>query len=601
MKKSKAKRMKARKATKKDYDEIKIKKSGFISAIIKYYKVYPFLYTTAIVATILASVLTVIIPKITNNFLTGSANGFDPNKIIQLTYILIGLQVGSGILMYIRNLTGGLIGVKIEIEYRNKVLDQLLKVDMSYYETSKIGETLTKLISDTEIIGDNMQAIPLSFLSALVTFIGGIIVAFSINWEMSLIVLGIILIIAVAAIFSVQVIRVLNYKWRKVYTEVNADVTDRISTIALIKSNASEDSEMKRFLAEHKRYYRASQKTINFNSFAQALLVTLLTGINIVGLVTGLNFVSKGRIEPSVVISFMLSVNTLIFPIIQSIQFLTNWARASTAILRVNEILNVPPKIVDAENAIKVESLNSDIIFKDVSFRYNETSPWILKDFNFTFKKGKRYAIVGATGVGKSTISKLLLRYYDPASGEILINNSNLKQLNLKSYLGHVGYIEQDPQILYGDFVENIRYTKQKAPMAEVEAAAKKANLSEYIEELPAKYNTMLGERGMNLSGGQKQRVAIARVFLKNPELLILDEATSALDNIVEKEIQTQFNKLMVGRTSIVIAHRLSTIKNVDQILVLEKNNGLVQIGTFEELKVQEGHFKNLYQAGLMD
>lgn len=598
MKKSKKSR---RAKAKKEYQEIKIKKSGFISAIFKYYKTYPVLYTIAIVATILAAVLTVIIPKITNNFISGGQNGFEPNKIIQLTYILAGLQVGSGILMYIRNLTGGLIGVKIEIEYRNKVLDQLLKVDMSYYETSKIGESLTKLISDTEIIGDNMQAIPLSFLSALVTFIGGIIVSFSINWQMSLIVLGIILVIAVIAILSVQVIRVLNYKWRKVYTEVNADVTDRISTIALIKSNATEESEMKRFLSEHKRYYRASQKTINFNSFAQALLVTLLTGINIVGLVTGLNFASKGIIEPAVVISFMLSVNTLIFPIIQSIQFLTNWARASTAILRVNEILNVPPKITDVENAIKVSNITGDIIFKDVSFRYNKDAEWILKDFNFTFEKGKSYAIVGATGVGKSTISKLLLRYYDPENGEILINNTNLKQLNLKSYLGHVGYIEQDPQILYGDFVENIRYTKQNATMAEIQAASKKANLSDYIEELPKKYQTMLGERGMNLSGGQKQRVAIARVFLKNPELLILDEATSALDNIVEKEIQAQFNKLMKGRTSIVIAHRLSTIKNVDQILVLEKNHGLVQTGTFEQLKVKEGHFKNLYQAGLMD
>lgn len=600
MKKSKKMRkFKAKKAkAKKEYQEIKIKKSGFISAIFKYYKIYPVLYTVAIVATILASVLTVIIPKITNIYLTSE---FETNKIVQLTYILISLQVGSGILMYIRNLTGGLIGVKIEIEYRNKVLEQLLKVDMSYYETSKIGESLTKLISDTEIIGDNMQAIPLAFLSALVTFIGGIIVTFSINWQMSLIVLGIILVIAVAAIASVQVIRVLNYKWRKVYTEVNADVTDRISTIALIKSNATEESEMKRFLSEHKRYYRASQKTINFNSFAQALLVTLLTGINIVGLVTGLNFASKGIISSAVVISFMLSVNTLIFPIIQSIQFLTNWARASTAILRINEILNVKPKITDVDKAVKIDSISGDIIFKNVNFRYNEDSPWILKDFNFNFKKGKSYAIVGATGVGKSTISKLLLRYYDPESGEILINNTNLKQLNLKAYLKHVGYIEQDPQILYGDFIENIRYTKQNATYTEIEEAAKKANLADYINELPDKYETMLGERGMNLSGGQKQRVAIARVFLKNPELLILDEATSALDNIVEKEIQAQFNKLMVGRTSIVIAHRLSTIKNVDQILVLEKNRGLVQTGTFEELKVKEGHFKNLYQAGLMD
>lgn len=593
---SKFKRKRAK--AKKEYSEIKIKKSGFITTIFKYYKVYPVLYTLAIFATIGSSILTVIIPKITNNYLLA---GFNPQKILELAYILIGLQVGSGLLMYLRNVTGGVIGVKIEIEYRNKVLEHLLKVDMSYYENNKIGESLTKLISDTEIIGDNMQAIPLTFLSSVVTFIGGMIVTFSINWQMSLIVLGIILAIIIIAILSVQVIRVLNYKWRKVYTEVNADVTDRISTIALIKSNATEDSEMKRFLAEHKRYYNSAKKTINFDGFARALLITLLTGINTVGLITGLIFASKGIIKPEIIISFMLSVNTLIFPIIQSIQFLTNWAKTSTSILRINEILHVKPKITDINKAEKIDTITGDIIFKNVNFRYKEDSPWILKDFNYTFKKGKSYAIVGATGVGKSTISKLLLRYYDPENGEILINNTNLKQLNLKSYLNHVGYIEQDPQILYGDFIENIKYTKQDSSLTDVQDAAKKANLSDYINELPNQYKTILGERGMNLSGGQKQRVAIARVFLKNPELLILDEATSALDNIVEKEIQAQFNKLMLGRTSIVIAHRLSTIKNVDEILVLEKNRGLVQTGTFEELKVKEGHFKNLYQAGLMD
>lgn len=592
--KFKRKRAKA----KKEYSEIKIKKSGFISTIFKYYKIYPILYTLAIFATIASAVTTVIIPKVTNTYLLG---GFNPNKILELAYILITLQVASGIFMYIRNVAGGVIGVKIEIEYRNKVLEHLLKVDMSYYENNKIGESLTKLISDTEIIGDNMQAIPLTFLSSVVTFIGGIIVTFSINWQMSLIVLGIIIGIIIIAVLSVKVIRVLNYKWRKVYTEVNADITDRISTIALIKSNATEESEMKRFLAEHKRYYNSAKKTINFDGFARAVLITLLTGINTVGLITGLIFTSQGIIQPEIIISFMLSVNTLIFPIIQSIQFLTNWAKTSTSILRINEILSVQPKISNIDKAIRIDSITGDIIFKNVNFRYKETTPWILKDFNYTFKKGKSYAIVGATGVGKSTISKLLLRYYDPENGEILINNTNLKQLNLKAYLNHVGYIEQDPQILYGDFVENIRYTKQDSTIADVKEAAKKANLADYIEELPDKYETILGERGMNLSGGQKQRVAIARVFLKNPELLILDEATSALDNIVEKEIQAQFTKLMVGRTSIVIAHRLSTIKNVDQILVLEKNRGLVQTGTFDELKIKEGHFKNLYQAGLMD
>ncbi|WP_339045969.1 ABC transporter ATP-binding protein [Spiroplasma endosymbiont of Colias croceus] len=583
-----------------DYNELKIKKSGFLSAVIKYFKKYPLLYLIAILTTIASSIISVIIPKITNNFLA-TPDGFQWEKITTLAYILISLQIASGLFMYFRNLTGSIIGVKVEIEYRNKVLKHLLDLDMSYYEDRKIGDTLTKLISDTSVIGENMQSIPLTMLSSIVTFFGSIYVIFSLNWQLSLIVLGIVLLILIISVLNVQIIRYLNYKWRKVYTEVNADITDRINTITLIKSNATEKSENKRFSNEHLKYYQAAKKTITFESFTRALLITLLTGINIVGLVAGFMFVSKHIISVPTLIAFLLAVNTLIFPVIQSIQFLGNWAKTSTSILRVNEILNIKPKIVNKEKALPVKQITSDIIFENVNFRYDEKEDWILNNFSFTFEKGKSYAIVGATGVGKTTISKLLLRYYDPAKGRILINNNtDLRDIDLAQYLHHIGYIEQDPQILFGTFAENISYTKQGATLEEIKIAASKANLHDYIEQLPNGYNTILGERGINLSGGQKQRVAIARIFLKNPELLILDEATSALDNIVEKEIQAQFNKLMIGRTSIIIAHRLSTIKTVDKILVLEKEKGLVQVGTFDELKVKEGHFKHLYEAGIM-
>ena len=582
-----------------DYNELKIKKSGFLSAIIKYFKKYPLLYITGILTTIASSIILVIIPKITNNFLA-TPDGFQWEKITTLAYILISLQVASGLFMYFRNLTGSIIGVKVEIEYRNKILKHLLCLDMSYYESRKIGDTLTKLISDTSVIGENMQSIPLTMLSSIVTFFGSIYVIFSLNWELSLIVLGIVLSILIISVLNVQIIRYLNYKWRKVYTEVNADITDRLNTITLIKSNATEKNENKRFFDEHLKYYKAAKKTITFDSFTRALLIMLLTGINIVGLVVGFMFVSKHIISISTLIAFLLAVNNLIFPVIQSIQFLSNWAKTSTSILRVNEILNIESKIINKEKSLPVKKITSDIIFENVNFRYDQKEDWILNKFSFTFEKGKSYAIVGATGVGKTTISKLLLRYYDPAEGRILINNTDLRNIDLAQYLHHIGYIEQDPQILFGTFAENISYSKQEATLEEIKNAASKANLHDYIEQLPNGYNTILGERGINLSGGQKQRVAIARIFLKNPELLILDEATSALDNIVEKEIQAQFNKLMIGRTSIIIAHRLSTIKTVDKILVLEKEKGLVQVGTFNELKVKEGHFKHLYEAGIM-
>jgi len=581
-----------------EFHELRIKKSGFISAVFKYFRKYPLLYLLAIIATIASSIITVSMPYITNKYLKDFYNW---NNIKQLTIILISLQIIAGILMYFQNLTGSIIGVKVEIEYRNKILKHLLDLDMSYYENSKIGETLTKLISDTSIIGANMQAIPLTMLSSIVTFFGSISVMFSLNWQLSLIVVTIVLLIMVVSILNVQIIRYLNYKWRKVYTQINADITDRISTITLIKSNGSEANEINRFVKDHRQYYQSAKKTITFDSFTRALLITLLTSINTVGIVAGAIFINKGYLQPTTLIAFLLSVNTLLWPIIQSIQFLGNWAKTSTSILRVNEILDIKPKVVNTANALTITGITNNIIFENVNFRYHENENWILKNFSFTFEKGKSYAIVGATGVGKTTISKLLLRYYDPNSGRVLINNKfDLRDLDLKQYLHHLGYLEQDPQIIYGTFIENISYAKPDATIAEIKIAAQKANLDDFISELPNGYATILGERGINLSGGQKQRIAIARIFLKNPELLILDEATSALDNIVEKEIQIQLNRLMVGRTSIVIAHRLSTIKTVDQILVFEKGKGLVQVGSFNELKVKAGHFKHLYEAGIM-
>ncbi|ARU91388.1 ABC transporter ATP-binding protein [Spiroplasma clarkii] len=249
-----------------------------------------------------------------------------------------------------------------------------------------------------------------------------------------------------------------------------------------------------------------------------------------------------------------------------------------------------------------VTSLDQDIILKDIVFKYPEDpSKTVLPAFNFTFKKGKSYAFVGETGSGKSTISKLLLRFYDPTEGQILINgDTNLKDVKLKSYLDLVGYVEQEPQIIFGTVKDNIKYTTPWKTDEEIIAAAKKVNLHDLIMSWPHQYDTILGERGFMLSGGQKQRLVIARMFLKDPQVLILDEATSALDNIVEKEVQAELEKLMVGRTSVSIAHRLSTIKNCDQIIVLAPGQGVVQVGAFDELRNQPGHFKNLYEAGLM-
>ncbi|AOX44008.1 ABC transporter ATP-binding protein [Spiroplasma sp. NBRC 100390] len=620
---------------------------GFFKLLSIYYKQFWLRWLCLIIFVIITCGITVALPKLTNIVMTQLTSGMLARSSINdpsmpwgtLLYWAIGFAatfIVSGFFLYLQSLVGGSISRKIEIDIRIKVLNKLVDLDMNYYHDKKMGDILTKLISDTQILGDQAFQVPQNFLNAFFTFIGSIAIMFTLDnrvlqyqdgpngivpvvdangnlvymdgtatvAELAGIILGVSFGILLLTSFGFTFIRRLMYKQRKVVSDVNGDVNDRINAIRLIKATGTNEYEKDRFNDIHKEYYKVSMRAIKVQSLIIAFVVTTLTSMNTIALIVGIVFVNDNRLDPTVMLSITMSINSLIFPIIQVVRLLANLATASTSATRVAEIFDQVPKININPTTTPLTDINGDIVFDKVWFKYDvegEDEPYILENFSFHFKQGKSYAFVGETGVGKSTISKLLLRYYDPSKGEIYVNNNqNLKTINLKSYLDHVGYVEQEPQILYGTFYDNIRYGTFAATDAECESAAKKAELYDFITELPEGFATVLGERGFILSGGQKQRLVIARMFLRNPEILILDEATSALDNIVEKEIQGELDKLMAGRTTIIIAHRLSTIKNVDQILVLEKGSGVVQSGTFDELKKVEGRFKRLYEAGLM-
>ena len=636
--------------TKKEQLAVKKPKAtpmGFFKLLSIYYKQFWFRWLCLILFIIITCGITVALPKLTNIVMMELTTGMSKRSSINdpampwgtLLYWAIGFAgtfIVSGIFLYLQSLVGGSISRKIEIDIRIKVLNKLVDLDMNYYHDKKMGDILTKLISDTQILGDQAFQVPQNFLNAFFTFIGSIGIMFTLDnrvlqyqdgphgiepvidkdgnfvyldgsatvAELAGIILGVSFGILLLTSFGFTFIRRLMYKQRQVVSDVNGDVNDRINAIRLIKATGTNEYEKERFNKVHKEYYKVSMRAIKVQSIIIAFVITTLTSMNTIALIVGIIFVNNNRLDPTVMLSITMSINSLIFPIIQVVRLLANLAAASTSATRVAEIFNQVPNININPTTPPLKEISGDIIFDKVWFKYDsadEDEPYILENFNFNFQQGKSYAFVGETGVGKSTISKLLLRYYDPTKGNIYVNNDkNLKTINLKSYLDHVGYVEQEPQIIYGTFYDNIRYGTFMATDAECEAAAKKAELYNFIIDLPEGFNTLLGERGFILSGGQKQRLVIARMFLRNPEILILDEATSALDNIVEKEIQAELDKLMKGRTTIIIAHRLSTIKNVDQILVLEKGNGVVQSGTFDELKKVEGRFKRLYEAGLM-
>ncbi|AGR40975.1 ABC transporter ATP-binding protein [Spiroplasma taiwanense] len=522
-------------------------------------------------------------------------------------YVQISLFGALAIFTFSSNYLAGLMGKNIEISLRNRALEKLVKQDMSYYSDKKIGEILTKIVSDTQIIGDQAQQVPVTLMSATFTFFGALIMMTTINTNLTLVVVVTMSIIIAIMFLTFGVVKKLLFRTRDSITSINGDVTDRIGTVRLIKASGTESYETKRFKEIHEDYYKKSSSLIKLQSTVITVMVAGVSSIQMVIVIAAALLYNDEPHQLSIVLSsFISSVGTMVGPLMQVARVTAGLAQASTSSTRIDQILVSVPRIDPHYNdneGIYIDSIDGDIKLEDIEFRYPEKpSKVILPKFSFTFEKGKSYAFVGETGAGKSTIAKLLLRFYDPYEGKVLINgNIDLKDIHLSSYLDKVGYVEQEPQILFGTVIDNIKYGRFDATDEEAQEAAKKAELHDLVMTWPDGYDTILGERGFMLSGGQKQRLVIARMFLKDPQLLILDEATSALDNIVEKEIQVKLDALMGGRTTVTIAHRLSTIKNVDQIIVLARDKGIAQIGTFDDLKSKPGHFKKLYDAGLID
>ncbi|QGS51740.1 ABC transporter ATP-binding protein [Spiroplasma tabanidicola] len=592
----------------KFFSKDKFKKYGVVlkEAIKAHPKLFSLFIIISTLDTVLFSGMTFIVSNLVKSITNTGGHSIFGMPVEWYHWVIIGgvMVLSYIVIEYLLNYTSGIFTRLTEIFIRVKCLKTLTDVDLSFYSKNQIGNIMTKIIGDSQGMADGMNEflVNLSYIVLMFTLIN--VIMFSINWKIAAICIGIFLVIFVISwiiFFRYQkaLIRSIDFKQKN-----DTDDVDRLMNIRLIKSSGTELSEYQKIKEQNKKYGQKINKTIWLSTIM--IIFTNFFGWILPGIITLTILFTYNKTLP------IAEVSAMIISFISCISILTGAVFLLPVVLRaLSRTMNCNSRLVFiyshksllkyVPEPTKIDKIDS-IELKGVEFIYPEApGKLIMPEINLTFEKGKSYAFVGETGSGKSTIAKLLLRFYDPSKGSVLINGIDIREIDLPSYLSHVGYVEQEPQILFGTVMDNIRYGNFDATDEEVIAAAKKAQLNNFILGLADKYDTILGERGFILSGGQKQRLVIARMFLKNPELLILDEATSALDNIVEKEVQAQLDKLVVGRTTIVIAHRLSTIKNCDQIIVLGKDaGGIIEVGTFDELKNSTGHFGELYKAGLM-
>ncbi|ARU92097.1 ABC transporter ATP-binding protein/permease [Spiroplasma clarkii] len=576
-------------------------------------KRHPYVFTCLILINIVDSMLfsslVIVVKGITTAVVEQETNGgiasFWGLSLSWVGWAFAGLGVFCAMLLsgFLTNLLSMLFAKKVEIYLRQKALIHLVKIDISYYSKNQLGLIMSRVINDSQWFGDAFNEFFTNFVYTIATTVVTTSIVFGIDVTIGYIALGLLfaLMCAIWVMFIFYRRAILIAVDQR--QEIDADIIDRIINIRLIKATGTEERETKRNQELHKKYDVKQMRSVRFQSWMLILNGVFATAFPVFMLMITI-VLYRSSTDPATLASLCVAVISAASSLMPNILLLTQSLRGMTrmanCVMRLNLIYKAKTLLDIPDDGRKICSIDS-ILFRNVSFSYPE-SPMkqILPCINLELEKGKSYAFVGETGVGKSTIAKMLLRFYDTTEGELLINGINIKELDLPQYLSMVGYVEQEPQIIYGTVIENLAYGLTNVTDEEVKAAAQKANLHDIIMTLPQGYHTILGERGFMFSGGQKQRLIIARLFLKNPQLLILDEATSALDNIVEAEIQAELNNLMQGRTTVVIAHRLSTIKNVDRVIVLDKTLGISQIGTFDELKKAPGRFKKLYEYGLL-
>lgn len=572
-------------------------KNGKWKKFLSYYKPYKKMFAADMFFACMGAGVTLVIPLIiryiTNDVIYRELSE-SLHMILTLTIVMAALIILECYCNYFIAYYGHIMGAKMEYNMRNEIFAHYQKLSFSFYDNQKVGQLMSRVTNDLFDISELFHHGPEDLVISMIKLIGSFSILLSVNWRLALTAFAIVpVMLAYAFYFNVKMKRAF-VKNRARIADINAQIEDNLSGIRVVKSFANEDMEMDKFKAGNDRFVESKKESYKYMGLYHSGLGAFTTLISVIVIATGAVFITKDLITITDLITFLLYINNFTEPIKKLISFTEQFQNGASGYTRFLEILEIHPDIEDAPNALELKNAKGDITFENVSFHYEENSETILSDLNLHVNAGEYIALVGTSGVGKSTLCSLIPRFYDVSGGRILIDGRDIRDFTVKSLRNNIGIVQQDVYLFTGSVMDNIRYGRPDATEAEIVAAAQNANAHEFIMNLPEGYDTNIGQRGIKLSGGQKQRLSIARVFLKNPPILIFDEATSALDNESERVVQESLEKLAKGRTTFVIAHRLSTIRNAQKILVLTEN-GIAESGTHRELLEKNGIYAELY------
>ncbi len=563
-----------------------------LKRFLSYYKPHKLMFALDMLASLAVSLLGMVYPIITRQML----NDFIPNKNVELIITfgitLLVIYVIRMFLNYFIQYCGHIVGVKMQAKMRSDMFHHLQKLPYKFYDSNETGKIMSRMTNDLNDVSELAHHGPETLIISSISFIAAFIYLMTINVTLTLIIFLCVPFLLVISFLVRKKMRSAMMESRRAVGQINASLEGSISGIRVTKAYTNSKTEVEKFEQGNERFVNARKRAYHFMGIFHSTTTFVTEVFNVVVLIAGGLFLYAGHIALGDYSVFIVSINIFLAPVRQLIMFMEQFQNGTTGFQRFIEIMDTPIE-TDNPSAKDIENVQGNIEFKNVTFSYGEEKD-VLKDMSFSVEKGQIFALVGSSGGGKTTICHLIPNFYKVEGGDVLIDDVSIKDITMQSLRKSIGIVQQDVYLFNSSIKDNILYGNPDATEEEIIKAAKRANIHDYVMSLEKGYDTVIGERGVKLSGGQKQRLSIARVFLKNPPILILDEATSALDNSTEILIQQSLDELCKGRTTIVVAHRLSTIKHANQIAVVE-NGVITEKGTHEELLALEGRYKTLY------